>query len=111
MDALNDEIKLFVNSYMDSLLSWDVIVYLYDNKFKVCNVGELAKHLGKPVEDVERVFQQLRNRGLIKCCADNKHKRYERSRNFQRQVEPFVVALNQRRQRLAILSEILERSY
>jgi len=114
MNILDDEIKGFINSYVDSLLSWDIIIFLYNNSMQASNVSELAKHLGKPHQDVENIFRQLQNQGLVKCCNNhemNNHKRYEVSHNFQREVKPFVSALNHRRQRLAILAEVLRRSY
>lgn len=113
MDILNDEIKWFVNSYVDSLLSWDIIIFLYNNSMKISNVTEMAEHFGKSPKDVESIFQQLQNQGLVKSCNndDSNNKRYEVARNFQQKVAPFITALNQRRQRLAILAEVLKRTY
>lgn len=113
MDVLNDEIKWFVDSYVDSLLSWDIIIFLYNNSMKASQANELAKHFDKSPKDVARTLRQLKNQGLIKCCNNNdfNQQRYKVSHNFNQKVAPFIAALNQRQQRLAILAEVLKRTY
>lgn len=107
---LDETLRTFIDCYVDSLLAWDVILYLYNSPFNRGTVNELAEHLGRPPREINQVLKRLRDQGLVGIDGELETD-YILSYNFKKQVEPFIVALNQRQLRLAILAKVLQREF
>ena len=111
VDELSETLRTFIDSYVDSLLAWDVILYLYNEPAKITNVEGLADHFGRSSSEVSQVLARLNKRGLVKNAGSLDRSDFKLSESFAAEVEPFIAALNQRQLRLTILAEVLRREY
>ena len=108
---LDSNLKLLVNSYVDSLLSWDVIVFLYENKSHLSGIADLARSIGRKPKEVEKIISSLKRKGVI----DGHHyspghkSLFALSNEFRQEIKPFISALGKRESRLAILTEVLKK--
>lgn len=109
--TIDDNLKTFVRSYVNSLVAWAVIVFYHQNPGVRDRVSDLARHLGRREDDIERAVEHLAARGLLrKEDSDGEFVyAYEPNDELDEQVTKFVNALDERELRLWILSEVLEK--
>lgn len=111
VDVLDENLQTFIDSHIDSLLAWDVILFLYHNSAKVGNISDLANHFGRSPGEVGRVLSRLRSKGLMQDSGSTEKADLILANSFKKDVEPFIAALSQRQLRLAILADVLKREY
>lgn len=108
---LEEPLQSFVDSYLNSLLAWDIILFLYHRDAKNGRVGDVADHLDRPYQEVQSVFSHFYSSGLVMSEESESAGGYTVATTFSKEVEPFVAALDQRQLRLAILAAVLKREY
>lgn len=108
---VDGEIKRFVDEYVDSLVSWAIIVFYHENPGARDRVEDLALHLGRRLEDVRWAAEALSEKGLLKKIGDGKEVVYvyEPEEELRTKVERFVQSLDNRQVRLAVLSGVLDK--
>ena len=108
---LGESLQSFVDSHLNSLLAWDVILFLYHRGALTGHVSEVAEHLGRTHNEVQSVFSHFHSSGLLAGENTEPAGGFRVPTTFVSEVEPFVAALDQRQLRLAILAEVLKREY
>ncbi|MHB0977157.1 MAG: hypothetical protein ACYC1U_08180 [Candidatus Aquicultorales bacterium] len=107
---LDDRTKRFVDEYVDSLVSWAIIVFYHENPGARHRTEELALHLGRRPADVLKCADTLVEKGLLKQTdgADAVYF-YDPDPDLAAWVDSFVQALDDRETRLEILARVLEK--
>ncbi|HEY3374341.1 MAG TPA: hypothetical protein VGK02_04680 [Candidatus Aquicultor sp.] len=107
--VIDDSLKAFVRSYVNSLVAWAVIVFYHQNPGVRDRIEDLARHLGRREEDVERAVEFLTASALLEKNSDGEETvfSYRPEPALKNQVNLFVNALDIRDLRLWILSEVL----
>lgn len=108
-EAISNNLKSFVSSYVSSLVAWAIIVFYHENPGVRDRVSDLARHLGRNEDDIERAVDHLTKEGFLKVEGNGKEAIfvYEPDIDLYEQVSLFVNALDTRDQRLWVLSEVL----
>jgi len=106
---IDNSFKVFVQSYVNSLVVWAVIVFYHQNPGVRDRISDLARHLGRREDDVKEAVEHLVSKGFLKAeDADGEEIFiYEPNAKLSKQVERFVNALDTRDLRLWVLSEVL----
>ena len=107
LDYLDADLKNFVNRYITSFLAWDLVVFFHKNPGTADGAGELAIKLGRRAEDIERAASELADKAILK--NDNLIYGYAPSEEARVMVAKFVQAINDREQRLLILTNVLQK--
>ncbi len=107
LDYLDADLRDFVNRYITSFLAWDLVVFFCKNPGTVDDAGQLAAKLGRRAEDIAQAAAELAEKDILK--SNNMVFRYSPAEETRVQVEKFVQALNNREQRLLILTKVLQR--
>jgi hypothetical protein len=106
----NTKIKSFMESYVNSLISWAIIVFYQQNPGVRDRVTDLARHLGRNEADVARAVEHLRATGFLRVdVGEETVYYYEPDDTLSEQVNVFVNAMDARDTRLWLLSEILDK--
>jgi DNA-binding MarR family transcriptional regulator len=105
---IDQDVEEFIDEYIDNLISWAIIVFYYQNPGARDRVSDLARHLGRREEDVQRAADFLVAKGFLKKMEGEEPVYiFEPSAELKRKVAKFVAALEQRDTRLSILSKVL----
>lgn len=110
-DSLNDDIREFVDDFVDSLVGWAIIVFFYENPGTRDRVEDLARNLGRRNEDVAKAAEELCAKGILnKHVYDNETVyTFQPRDDVKEKVAQFVRSLDERSVRLKILSHVLEK--
>lgn len=103
------DIDKFVAEYIDSLVSWALIVFYRENPGARDRAGELALRLGRHIADVERAAEKLADKGVLKRLKIDSDiiYAYEPEETIRDQIDEFVRSLDDREVRLSVLSSVL----
>ncbi len=96
----------FVDEYIDSFLSWDIIMYYHRNTSAIETPDSLASRLGRNRRDVEAEIRKLVRKGVL-TPADGGTFRHAPAPELARQIEAFNEALSVSSSRMIILSQVL----
>ena len=109
--TIDQNLKSFVHSYVDSLVVWAVIVFYHQNPGVRDRITDLGRHLGRREEDIERAVEGLVSKGLLRKEEVDGEAIfvYEPDPDLRQQVSAFVNALDTRDLRLWVLSEVLDK--
>ncbi|HZD60288.1 MAG TPA: hypothetical protein VE439_07530 [Anaerolineae bacterium] len=107
--TIDSSLKSFISSYVNSLASWAIIVFYHQNPGVRDRVSDLAMHLGRRENDIEKAVEHLTESGLLKKEEGDNGAIYiyEPDLRLREQVNAFVDALDVRELRLWVLSEVL----
>lgn len=106
--SIDTELKQFVAEYVDSLISWAIIVFYHQNPGARDRASDLARHLGRREEDVLRAAERLVDKGLLrKEDATEPVYTYEADDEMRLRVAAFVGGLETRDVRLWVLETVL----
>ncbi len=109
--TVDDNLKSFVRSYVNSLIVWAVIVFYHQNPGVRDRVPDLSRHLGRREDDIQRAVEYLTVKGFLRReeAGGDAVYTYEPNPDLREQVNAFVDALDIRDLRLWILSEVLDK--
>ncbi len=105
------DIEKFIAEYIDSLVTWAVIVFYHENPGARDRAGELALRLGRRIADVERAAEKLAEKGVlkrVKLDSDIIYV-YEPEEAVRDQIDKFVRSLDDREVRLSVLSRVFDK--
>jgi hypothetical protein len=105
--VLGPEVISFVDSYIDSLLAWDIAVYFHRNPDVVVDAGTLASKLGRRTPEVEAAALRMCETGLVGC--EGGRFSYEADPVAREQANRFAEACADRNRRLALIALVLHR--
>ncbi|MCL4499583.1 MAG: hypothetical protein M1335_05000 [Chloroflexi bacterium] len=108
---LDDDAKRFVDAYVDSLVSWAIIVFYHENPGARDRAEDLALHLGRRLDDVSKAAEKLAEKRLLARSVRDSDVVYvyHPDDRLAEEVSKFVQALDDRELRLTILSRVLEK--
>jgi hypothetical protein len=105
--VLGPTVIQFVESHVDSLLAWDILVYFYRNPDVVLDVESLAARLGRRVEEISPEIDSMCDGQILQCATGLI--RYRPAPEMAEQVGEFVEACQDRGRRLALIALVLHR--
>jgi len=106
-DVLGLPVTRFVDRYVRSLLTWDVLVFFHRNPDAVLDRDGLATRLGRRVEEIQPEVDDL-CRGHILQCAGGLV-RFQPEGEMRASVDGFVAACQERDKRLALIALVLQK--
>jgi hypothetical protein len=109
--TIDENLKLFVGKYVDSLASWAIIVFYHQNPGVRDRITDLATHLGRRETDIEIAVRELARKGLLfeEGVGEDAVYTYDPESLLHLRVEEFVNALEIRDLRVWVLSEVIEK--
>ncbi len=111
VDTLPSEIEKFIERFIDSFISWDLIVFFHTNSGTVDTCKGLASRLGRKEDEVRASLEELCKKGLLRkrvgSCKEVYF--YSPSPHLREVVDEFVKCLEDRSFRLKVLSFLLKK--
>jgi hypothetical protein len=105
--VLGPSIMKFVEQYVRSLLTWDVLVFFHRNPDAVLDLEGLASRLGRRVEELQPEVDELCKDKILQCAGGLI--RYRPSPELRETVGKFVEACQERGRRLALIALVLHK--
>ena len=106
-DVLGLPTTHFVDRYVRSLLTWDVLVFFHRNPDAVLDVNGLAARLGRHTEELQMELDELCRDKILQCAGGLI--RYRPEGDMRDAVETFVNACQDRSRRLALIALVLHK--
>jgi len=97
----------FVERYVGSLLTWDILVFFHRNPDAVLDAEGLATRLGRRQEEIEPEVQTLAEARILQVAGGLI--RYKPSQEMRDSASAFVEACQDRGRRLALIALVLHR--
>lgn len=97
----------FVDQYVRSLLTWDVLVFFHRNPDAVLDLEGLASRLGRRVEELEPEVDELCKDKILQSAGGLI--RYRPSSDMADTIAKFVDACQERGRRLALIALVLHK--
>jgi hypothetical protein len=104
---LDPSVMDFVENHVDSLLAWDILVYFHRNPNATLDSDSLASRLGRRVEEIDPEVDAMCRGRILECSGGII--RYAPTPELRDQVGAFVLACQDRDQRLALIALVLQR--
>ncbi len=105
--VLGPTVIQFVEHYVSSLLTWDILVFFHRNPDAVLDTAGLASRLGRRVDEIEPEIEALCEGHILQCAGGLI--RYKPTPALRVQVGEFVEACQDRGRRLALIALVLHR--
>lgn len=105
--ALGPSIARFVQRYVRSLLTWDLLVFFHRNPDAVLDPEGLAARLGRPVDDIQPEVDGLCRDRILQCAGGLI--RFRPDEQLRAEIAEFARACQDRGQRLALIALVLQR--
>lgn len=108
---LNEEVEAFVNKYIDSFVTWDLIVFFNHNPNVFDTSNNIARKIGRNEEEVSAALEELKNKNVLNLL--NKTPRiytFEPSNEIKQMIGKFVELLKDPVARLQIVSLVLKQA-
>lgn len=111
IETLSPEIKNFVERFVDSFVSWDLIVFFHLNSGTIDTCKGLSSRLGRKESEVKNSLEELCEKGLLRKRVGGGKEVYFYSPppHLKDVVDKFVKNLEDRSFRLRILSYLLKK--
>jgi hypothetical protein len=103
--VLGPSIMKFVEQYVRSLLTWDILVFFHRNPDAVLDLEGLASRLGRRIEELQPEIDELCKDKILQCALI----RYRPSPELRETVGKFVEACQERGRRLALIALVLHK--
>jgi len=97
----------FVDSYVRSLLTWDVLVFFHRNPEAVLDLEGLASRLGRRVDELQPEIDELCKDRILQCAGGLI--RYRPTPEMRDTISKFVDACQERGRRLALIALVLHK--
>ncbi len=107
-DLNESEILKFVDTYIDSFIVWDIILFYYHNPSAVESVPSLASRLGRSDKDIRASVVDLVKRDVL-TAGDGGTYVYSPAPEIASSIKSFNSALSVSSMRLTILSQVLSK--
>lgn len=106
-DILGLPVRRFVDTYVRSLLTWDVLVFFHRNDDVVLDVDGLGDRLGRHPDELQPEIERLCRDRIVVCTGGLIS--YEPEPALRGAVGAFVEATQERRHRLALIAAVLQK--
>ncbi len=106
---IEKELKEFINKYIGSLLEWDLVLHIYNNEM-ILKDKEFAQLFGYSEIEIKDALKKLTNDGLIRTDSSVGNGSVIPP-ELGAKVATLIDVLDHRRQRMAILSSVLQNEH
>ncbi len=109
---LSPGVKSFVESYVNSFVAWDLVLFFRDNPYAVGSPESLAQSIGRRGTDLQLQLERLAGAGILSRENPSRHDAepvysYHPPDSYREALEEFRSALRDRGARLLIVSWVL----
>ncbi len=113
-ENIDPQIGVFVEEYIDSFISWDIILFFHENPYTVGSPTSIAMSIGRLGSDIEPYLERLADKGVLTRELRSGEGTetiyaYHPEPDFERLVIEFKRALRDRASRLIIVSKVLQK--
>ena len=110
--SLSKEIQQLLDNVIDTLVKWDLIVYLQKHPSAHISAGEIASSIGRNAEEVIAALADLSQKNIVQYESDGEaiYYRFNPSRDWQKHIAKFTEGLENRNTRWLILNYLVERN-
>jgi hypothetical protein len=105
--VLGASIMNFVDQYVRSLLTWDILVFFHRNPDAVLDMEGLASRLGRRVDELAPEVDELTHDKILSQAGGLI--RYRPSPEMRETIGKFVEACQERGRRLALIALVLHK--
>jgi hypothetical protein len=112
LDNVIPEVISFVDRYIDSFVTWDVLAYFHENPGIERKLSGISVDVGRKVSSLEPVLESLAEHGVLESETDPGEEpsyRYTPTSGFGFEMDRFLEATRDRTNRLAIVSRVLQK--
>lgn len=113
-ENLDPQVGSFVEEYVDSFITWDLILFFHENPYTIGSSSSIAMSIGRLGSDIEPYLEKLADKGILSHefragdGADTIYA-YKPEPDFEKMVMEFKRALKDRASRLIIVSKVLQK--
>ncbi len=113
-ENLDPQVGAFVEEYIDSFISWDLILFFHENPYTVGSPSSIAMSIGRLGSDIEPYLEKLADKGVLEReyrgqGGSETIYAYKPEPDFEKMVIEFKRALKDRASRLIIVSKVLQK--
>lgn len=102
------EVHKFVEEYVDSFITWDILLFFYNNPGALEGSESLSNRLGRNEEDVRAGLRSLSKKGVL-LTIDKGVYQSNPDPQFLNRIKAFSDALSVASTRLSILNQVLSK--
>jgi predicted transcriptional regulator len=113
-ENIDPRVERFVEEYVDSFITWDLILFFHENPYAVGTPSSIALSIGRLGSDIESYLDRLVEKGVLAREEDSGEGgeavySYRPKPEFEKMVMEFKRALKDRASRLIIVSKVLQK--
>ncbi len=113
-ENLDPQVSGFVEGYVDSFITWDLILFFHENPYTVGSPSSIAMSIGRLGSDIEPYLERMTAKGILSHefrAGDGAETiyAYKPEPDFEKAVIDFKRALKDRASRLIIVSKVLQK--
>lgn len=111
-DNISRDVIDFVDGYLDSFVTWDVLIYFHENPHVEKKLSGIALDIGRAAPSLETVLGNLAGKGVLLGeteAGDEPSFRYTPTSEFRVTMERFIEATRDRTNRLVFVSRVLQK--
>ena len=105
--VLGPAVMKFVDNYVRSLLTWDLLVFFHRNPEAGLDLEGLASRLGRRVDELQPEIDELCKDRILQCAGGLI--RYRPTPEMRETISKFVYACQERGCRLALIALVLHK--
>lgn len=106
-DILGAPVRTFVDTYVRSLLTWDVLAFYHRNPDAILDINALSTRLGRPSEELQPEIDMLCRDGIVRCGGGVIS--YSPEPAMRETIGAFADASQERQHRLALIAVVLQK--
>jgi hypothetical protein len=113
-ENLDQQVGNFVEEFVDSFITWDLILFFHENPYTVGSPSSIAMSIGRLGSDIEPFLERMATKGILSHefrageGAETIYA-YKPEPDFEKMVIDFKRALRDRASRLIIVSKVLQK--
>lgn len=112
LDNVSPDVMEFVDRYLDTFVTWDVLVYFHENPGIEKKISAIALDIGRRITSLQPSLTALAEQGLLASevePGDEPSYRYAPTSEFKSGMDRFIEATRDRTNRLAFVSKVLQK--
>jgi hypothetical protein len=113
MPSISTDLRDFIVNYIDSFLTWDLLVFFHTNPGTINGPAELAASLGRKENEIKDSLEFLENKKVLKrkSFRGKNVYFYNPPEEIKEKVERFVKGLDSKNFRFHAISIVLKKGY
>jgi len=105
------EVQEILDSVIDSLVKWDLVIYFQSNPTGRITIDEMASSIGRSAGEVEQALSGLSESKVIQYEYDGEaiYYRFNPGKRWGKHIDKFIEGLAERNTRWLILNYLIEK--